>query len=71
MIAPGAAPLCREIFARNGVAVHESDGQRVSSVQDLIREDYVAVIDTDGYLHPGLFDFLVEEKLNHCRCHGG
>ena len=63
MLAPGAAPLCREIFARNGVAVHESDGQRISSVQDLIREDYVAVIDADEYLHSGLFDFLVEEKV--------
>ena len=63
MIAPGAAPLCREIFARNGVAVHESDGQRISSVQDLIREDYVAVIDADEYLHSGLIDFLVEEKV--------
>ena len=63
MIAPGAAPLCREIFGRNGVAVHESDRQRISSVQDLIREDYVAVIDADEYLHSGLFDFLVEEKV--------
>ena len=63
VLAPGAAPLCREIFARNGIAVHESDGQRISSVQDLIREDYVAVIDADEYLHPGLFDFLVEEKV--------
>ena len=63
VLAPGAASLCREIFARNGVAVHESDGQRISSVQDLIREDYVAVIDADEYLHSGLFDFLVEEKV--------
>lgn len=57
------ASLCREIFARNGVAVHESDGQRISSVQSLIREVYVAIIDADEYLHPGLFDFLVEEKV--------
>ena len=63
VLAPGAAPLCREIFARNGIAVHESDGQRISSVQDLIREDYVAVIDADEYLHPDLFSFLDEEKV--------
>ena len=63
MVAPGAAPLCREIFARNGIAFHESDGQRISSVQDLIREDYVAVIDSDEYLHPDLLSFLEEEKV--------
>ena len=63
VVAPGAAPLCREIFARNGIAFHESDGQRISSVQDLIREDYVAVIDADEYLHPGLFRFLEEENI--------
>ena len=67
VLAPGGAPLCREIFARNGIAFHESDGQRISSVQDLIREDYVAVVDADEYLHPGLFDFLVEKK---CRISG-
>ena len=63
VIAPGGAPLCREIFARNGIAFHESDGQRISSVQNLIREDYVAVIDADEYLHPDLFSFLGEEKV--------
>ena len=63
MLAPGGAPLCREIFARNGIAFHESDGQRISSVQDLIREDYVAVIDADEYLHPDLFSFLDQEKV--------
>lgn len=63
VVAPGAAPLCREIFARNGIAFHESDGQRISSVQDLIREDYVAVIDADEYLHPDLFSFLDQEKV--------
>ncbi len=63
VVAPGAAPLCREIFARNGIAFHESDGQRISSVQNLIREDYVAVIDADEYLHPDLFSFLDEEKV--------
>ena len=64
VLAPGGAPLCREIFARNGIAFHESDGQRISSVQDLIREDYVAVVDADEYLHPGLFDFIVEENVD-------
>ena len=63
VVAPGAAPLCREIFARNGIDFHESEGQRISSVQDLIREDYVAVIDADEYLHPDLFSFLDEEKV--------
>ena len=63
VVAPGAAPLCREIFARNGIAFHESEGQRIGSVQDLILEDYVAVIDADEYLHPDLFDFLSEEKV--------
>ena len=64
VLAPGGAPLCREIFTRNGIAFHESDGQRISSVQDLICEDYVAVVDADEYLHPGLFDFLVEENVD-------
>ena len=64
VLAPGGAPLCREIFARNGIAFHESDGQRISSVQDLIREDYVAVVDADEYLHPDLIDFLVEENVD-------
>ena len=63
VVAPGGAPLCREIFARNGIAFHESDGQRISSVQNLIREDYVAVIDADEYLHPDLFSFLDQEKV--------
>ena len=63
VLAPGAAPLCREIFALNGIAVHESDRQRISSKQDLIREDYVANIVADEYLNPGLFDFLIEEKV--------
>ena len=63
VVAPGAAPLCRQIFARNGIAFHESEGQRISSVQDLIREDYVAVIDADEYLHPDLFSFLMQEKV--------
>ena len=63
VVAPEGAPLCREIFARNGIAFHESDGQRISSVQNLIREDYVAVIDADEYLHPDLFSFLDQEKV--------
>ena len=63
VIAPGAAPLCREILARNGISFYESDGQRIGSVQDFIREDYVAVIDADEYLHPDLFSFLEEEDV--------
>ena len=63
VIAPGAAPLCREIFAKNAIQFHESEGQRIGSVQDLIREDYVAVIDADEYLHPDLFHFLDEEDV--------
>ena len=63
VIAPGGAPLCREILARNGISFYESDGQRIGSVQDFIREDYVAVIDADEYLHPDLFSFLEEEDV--------
>ena len=63
VIAPGAAPLCRDIFAKNGIEFHESEGQRIGSVKDLIREDYVAVIDADEYLHPDLFRFLDEENV--------
>ena len=64
VLSPGGAPLCREIFARNGIAFRESDSQRISSVQDLIREDYVVVVDAEEYLHLGLFDFLVEENVD-------
>ena len=63
VLAPGGAPLCREIFARNGIAFHESDGQRINSVRNLIREDYVAVVDADEYLHPDLFSFLGQDKV--------
>jgi len=63
VISPGGAPLCREILARNGISFYESDGQRIGFVQDLIREDYVAVIDADEYLHPGLFSFIDEENI--------
>ena len=58
VVSPGGALLCREILARNGISFYESDGQRIGFVQDLIREDYVAVIDADEYLHPDLFSFL-------------
>ena len=71
VLAPGGAPLCREIFARNGIAFHESDGQRISSVQDLIREDYVAVVDADEYLHPGLLTLLLKRMLTRWQCLGG
>ena len=63
VIAPRAAPLCREIFAKNKISFYESDGQRIGCVQDLIREDYVAVIDADEYLHPDVFDFLDDEDV--------
>ena len=63
VISPGGAPLCREILARNGISFYESDGQRIGFVQDLIREDYVAVIDADEYLHPDLFSFLDEGNI--------
>lgn len=63
VIAPGAAPLCRDIFRQNDIQYYESEGQRISSVQHLVREDYVAVIDADEYLHPDLFRFLEEEDL--------
>ena len=63
VISPGGAPLCREILAKNGISFYESDGQRIGCVQDLIREDYVAVIDADEYLHPDLFSFLGEEDV--------
>ena len=63
VIAPEAAPLCREIFAKNEIRFYESVGQRIGSVQDQIREDYVAVIDADEYLHPDLFRFLEEENV--------
>ena len=63
VVSPGGAPLCREILARNGISIYESDGQRIGSVQDSIQEDYVAVIDADEYLHPDLFSFLDEEGV--------
>ena len=63
VISPGGAPLCREILAKNGISIYESDGQRIGSVQDSIQEDYVAVIDADEYLHPDLFSFLDEEDV--------
>ena len=63
VIAPGSAPLCREIFERNSIQFYESEGQRIGCVQELIREDYVAVIDADEYLHPELFRFLDGEDV--------
>ena len=63
VISPGGAPLCREILARNGISFYESDGQRIGFIQDLIREDYVAVVDADEYLHPDLFSFLDEGNI--------
>lgn len=62
VVAPWTASLCCEIFARNGISIYESEGQRISSVQQEIREDYVAVIDSDEHLYPDLFDFLFDEK---------
>lgn len=63
MIAPGSAPLCREILGRNGFGFTEVEGQRVGAVRDLIREDYVAVIDADEYLHPDLIRFIQQEDF--------
>lgn len=63
MIAPGSAPLCREILGRNGFGFTEVEGQRVGAVRDLIREDYVAVIDADEYLHPELIQFIQQEDF--------
>ena len=63
MIAPGSAPLCREILGRNGFGFTEVEGQRVGAVRDLIREDYVAVIDADEYLHPDLIQFIQQEDF--------
>ena len=63
VIAPGSAPLCREILGRNGFGFTEVEGQRVGAVRDLIREDYVAVIDADEYLHPDLIQFIQQEDF--------
>lgn len=63
VIAPGSAPLCREILGRNGFGFAEVEGQRVGAVRDLIREDYVAVIDADEYLHPDLIQFIQQEDF--------
>ena len=63
VIAPGAAPLCREILGRNGLGFIEVEGQRIGAVRELIQEDYVAVIDADEYLHPDLIRFLQDEEF--------
>jgi hypothetical protein len=54
VIAPGGAPLCREILSRNKLNFTEVEGQKIGAVRGLIKEDYVAVIDADEYLHPDL-----------------
>ena len=63
VIAPGGAPLCREILRRNGLDFTEVKGQKVGAVRPLIREDYVAVIDADEYLHPDLISFIQSENF--------
>ena len=63
VIAPGAAPLCREILSRNQLSFTEVEGQKIGAVRGLIKEDYVAVIDADEYLHPDLIPFIQEEKF--------
>lgn len=63
VIAPGSAPLCREILARNGFGFTEVEGQKIGAVRELIREDYVAVIDADEYLHPELISFIQQEDF--------
>ena len=61
VIAPGGAPLCREILSRNKLSFTEVEGQKIGAVRGLIKEDYVAVIDADEYLHPDLLPFIQEE----------
>ena len=63
VVAPGAAPLCRSILAKNNLYIIESEGQRVRDATDHIREDYVAVIDADEYLHPDLIGFIQQESF--------
>ena len=63
VVAPGSAPLCRDILAKNNLFVIESDGQRVRDATEHVREDYVAVIDADEYLHPDLIDFIQQESF--------
>ena len=63
VIAPGGAPLCREILSRNKLNFTEVEGQKIGAVRGLIKEDYVAVIDADEYLHPDLLPFIQEEKF--------
>ena len=63
VLAPDTAPLCRSIVAQNDLCVIESEGQRVRDATDHIREDYVAVIDADEYLHPDLIDFIQQESF--------
>ena len=63
VIAPGAAPLCREILAQNQLSFTEVEGQKITDMHCLIEEDYVAVIDADEYLHSDLLSFIQEEKF--------
>lgn len=63
VVAPGGAPLCREILSRNQLSFTEVEGQKIGAVRSLIKEDYVAVIDADEYLHPDLLPFIQEEKF--------
>ena len=63
VIAPGGAPLCREILSRNQLSFTEVEGQKIGAVRGLIQQDYVAVIDADEYLHPDLLPFIQEEKF--------
>jgi hypothetical protein len=63
VIAPGGAPLCREILSRNKLSFTEVEGQKIGAVRGLIKEDYVAVIDADEYLHPDLLPFIQEERF--------
>ena len=63
VIAPRGAPLCREILSRNQLGFTEVEGQKICAVRGLIKEDYVAVIDADEYLHPDLLPFIQEEAF--------
>jgi hypothetical protein len=63
VIAPGGALLCREILSRKKLNFTEAEGQEIGAVRGLIKEDYVAVVDADEYLHPDLLPFIQEEKF--------
>ena len=63
VLSPGASPLCREILAKNKIGFYEAEGQRVGSVWREVKEDYVAVVDADEYLHPDLIRFASKEDF--------